>query len=315
MLQVLLIDPFPDNMLDALRAIPVAVTYLPGCDRAEALAALAEAEVLVLNSKINVDAEVVAAGKKLRMVCRAGVGMDHFDLKALEAAGILAVNTPGANADTVAEQAIGMLLSLMHRVVRADAMVRRFEWKREINRGVELLGKTVGVIGYGHTGSAVARKLSGFGCKVLAYDKYKTGFTAGHVQECDYETLLRESHVITFHVPLTAETKGWIGEKFLGSLPHPVWLLNLSRGAVADLPPLIKALRDGRVRGAGIDVLPNEKLNQLTQAEREVYEELFALDNVILTPHIGGWSFESLDRINFRIVEEIAALAGGLSRK
>jgi D-3-phosphoglycerate dehydrogenase len=309
MLRVLLIDSFPDNMLEALRAIPVTVSYHPDWERAEVIPALAETDVLVLNSKIKVDAEVIAAGKNLRMVCRAGVGMDHFDLASLEKAGIAAFNTPGANADSVAEQTLAMMLSLMHCVVRADDLVRRFEWKREMNRGVELLGKTVGVIGYGHTGSAVARKLSGFGCKVLAYDKYKTGFSAAHVQECDYETLLRESHVITFHVPLTPETEGWIGEKFLRELTRPVWLLNLSRGAVTNLPPLIDALKDGRVLGAGIDVLPNEKLHQLSAPERKLYEELFALGNVILTPHIGGWSFESLDRINFRIVEEIAKLA------
>jgi D-3-phosphoglycerate dehydrogenase len=307
-LRILLIDPFPENMLSALRSLNVTVDYAPTWDRARILQELPEVDVLVLNSKINVDAEVASIGKRLRLVCRAGVGMDHFDLDALEKAGIRAFNTPGANADSVAEQTLGMMLSLMHRISRADQQVRRFEWKREPNRGVELLGKTVGVIGYGNTGSAVARKLAGFGCRVLAYDKYKQGFGHSHVTECGIDQLIQESHVLTWHVPLTHETRGWIGADLLGKLPRPVWLLNLSRGSVADLPSLIAALRDGRVLGAALDVLPNEKLQELSAEERKTYEELFALDNVILTPHIGGWSFESLDRINFRIVEEIAAL-------
>lgn len=304
-MNILLIDPFPEQMLNAIRALGANVEYHPALSRAEILQRLPWAHVLVLNSRIRVDAEAISVGKNLKLVCRAGVGMDHFDLNALEKAGIIAFNTPGANADSVAEQTIGMLLSMMHWIPRADRQVRNFQWMREMNRGSELLGKTVGVIGHGATGSAVARKLAGFGCHVLAYDKYKTGFQDSHVTEGSYDTLFAQSDIITFHVPLTDETRGWVNEKFISSLPRPVWLLNLSRGPVVELPALLSGLKNGKVRGAAIDVLPNEQLDQLNDVERSLYEELFSFENVILTPHIGGWSFESLGRINGRIVEEI----------
>jgi D-3-phosphoglycerate dehydrogenase len=266
---------------------------------------VADTEILILNSKVNVDARLLAAAPHLRMVCRAGVGMDHFDLPLLESKGILAVNTPGANAIPVGEQTVGMLLCLLHHIARADRQVRAFQWLREENRGTELHAKTVGIIGFGHTGSAVARNLSGFGCRILAYDKYKQGYAPAYVQESNLEQITAEADVLTFHVPLTPETQGWGSADFLGRFRKPIYLLNLSRGPVVPLAGLLAAMQAGDVVAAGLDVLENEKMETLTPAQRSAMEALMASNRVVFTPHIGGWSHESYARISDEIVRQV----------
>ena len=237
--------------------------------------------------------------------------MDHFDLPLLAAKGIYAFNTPGANAIPVAEQAVGMLLCLMHNIARADRQVHAWQWRREQNRGTELYGKTVGIIGYGNTGSAVARCLSGFGCRVLAYDKYKYGFGNGQVQEASLAEIQTNADILSLHIPLTEETDGWVDAAFLSRFAKPIWLLNLARGPIVPLAGLVDALASGQVIAAGLDVLENEKLPTLTPTQKAAMEELFQNERVIFTPHIGGWSHESLDRINDRIVEGIAEFLSG----
>jgi D-3-phosphoglycerate dehydrogenase len=305
-MNILLIDPFPPKMLAQLRDLGHPVSYQPDWTKQEVMAHLGEVDILVMNSKVNADADLIAAGPNLKMVCRAGVGMDHFDLPLLERRGILAFNTPGANAIPVAEQAVGMLLSLLHNIVRADQQVHRWQWRREENRGTELHGKTVGIIGYGNTGSALARCLSGFGCRILAYDKYKFGFGTPLIKEVTLDQIHAEADILSLHIPLTEETSGWVDAKFLAEFVKPIWLLNLSRGPIMPLEGLIAALAAGHVMAAGLDVLENERLDQLTPVQKARLETLFADQRVIFTPHIGGWSHESLDRINDRIVEGIA---------
>ncbi len=281
--------------------------YQPDWVRADILPALADVEVLVMNSKTNVDRELLDAAPQLKLLCRAGVGMDHFDLSLLKERGIKVVNTPGANAKPVGEQAVGMLLSLLHHIHEADAEVRNFQWLREQNRGTELGGRTVGIIGFGNTGSHFAHCLSGFGCRILAYDKYKTGYAPQGVEEVELETLFEHCDVLSLHIPLTAETHGWVNEAFFDRFRQPIWFLNLARGPIAPLTGLIKSLDKGQVIAAGLDVLENEKLGKLSEAERERLENLFSRKTVIFTPHIGGWSHESLERINNWLVREILA--------
>lgn len=305
-MHIVMIDHFPESMRKRMADLPARLSYLPDADRNAVVDILPDTDVLVMNSKVRVDAELLSHAPRLRMLCRAGVGLDHFDLPLLEKMGVQVVSTPGANADTVAEQTIGTLLALMHRIAAADRQVRRFEWRREENRGTEVMAKNVGIIGYGNCGSRVARRLNDFGCRILAYDKYKHGFAAGFTEECGLETLMREADILSLHVPLTAETRNWINDDFFAALHKPVWLLNLARGPIVDLAALLRALDSGAVRGAGLDVLPNEKLDRLSSEEKALYEDLFSRDNVIVTPHIGGWSHESLERINSRIVNAVA---------
>jgi D-3-phosphoglycerate dehydrogenase / 2-oxoglutarate reductase len=306
-MNLLLIDPFPERMLAQIAALGHPWRYEPDWAKAEVYAHLAEVDILVMNSKVNADAELLGHGPRLKMICRAGVGMDHFDLPLLAERGIEALNTPGANAIPVAEQAVGMLLCLMHNIARADRQVHAWQWLREENRGTELYGKTVGIVGYGNTGTALSRCLSGFGCRVLAYDKYKTGFGSAVVQEASLEQIFEEADILSLHVPLTEETEAWVDADFLSRFAKPIWLLNLARGPIVPLQGVIDALENGHVIAAGLDVLENEKLHTLTVDQGNRLASLFARDRVIFTPHIGGWSHESLDRINDRIVEGIAA--------
>lgn len=305
-MNILLIDHFPEQMLAKLRTLGHPLRYEPDWNKQEVFAHLADVDILIMNSKVNADAELLAHGPRLKMICRAGVGMDHFDLPLLEEKGIEAFNTPGANAIPVAEQAIGMLLCLMHHIARADRQVHHWQWLREENRGVELFDKTVGIIGHGNTGSALSRRLSGFGCKVLAHDKYKAGFGAAHVQESSLEEIFEQADVLSLHVPLTEETESWVDAGFLRRFRKPIYLLNLARGPILPLAGLITAMEEGAVIAAGLDVLENEKLATLTGAQRASMQRLFESDRVIFTPHVGGWSHESLQRINDRIVLGVA---------
>ncbi len=295
-MKILIIDPFPEEFIKALYSLPAEIVYVPNIQRNEVLNELADTTILVLASKVKVDSHLVEYAPSLKLVLRGGVGMDHIDVDMLASKGIEAKNTIGANANAVAEHAVGMLLGLLHNISKADREVRQFKWLREKNRGWELKDRTVGIIGYGHTGSALARRLSGFSCRIIAYDKYRSFFGSNMVEEVSLNQVMDESEIISMHVPLTKETHYWIDRDFFDQLSHPILLLNLSRGPVVHLPSLLDALDDGKVLGAALDVLENEKLDKLSPEQTIWYNKLFEKNNVILTPHIGGWSVES--RIN-----------------
>ncbi|MCL4105930.1 UNVERIFIED_CONTAM: hypothetical protein GTU68_012568 [Idotea baltica] len=199
-----------------------------------------------------------------------------------------------------------MLLSLLHNIHTAHDEVRQFQWNRESNRGLELANRTVGIIGFGHTGSACARNLSGFGCRILAYDKYKKGYAPDYVEESSLENLYLNCDVLSLHLPLTDETKGWINADFLSRFDSPLYLLNLARGPIVPLVGLIEAIDKGDVVAAALDVVENEKFDHLSEAERERLQGLFDSKKVVFTPHIGGWSHESLQRINDAMVEAVS---------
>lgn len=302
-MNILLIDSFSDKLIAELKAIATKVTYLPHATKSEILAILPNYHALILNSKIHIDKEVIDIATNLKLIIRAGVGLDHFDLPYLTQKGIEALNTAGANADSVAEHAIGMLLALRHNIVQANAEVKQFIWNREANRGGEIGGKTIGIIGYGHTGSAVARKLQGFNCKIIAYDKYKTGFGNAYVKETDMKTLFSQSDIVSLHIPLSDETRNLANTTFFNSFQKNITFLNLSRGDIIVLEDLITALDLGKVQAAALDVLENEHFFNLTERQKSLYNILFANKKVILTPHIGGWSFESKDNIEKMILE------------
>lgn len=307
-LRILVVDRFPANFLDSLGKLSGKCRFLLESKAAEALEALPWAEVLIVNSKIRLDRAAIDSAPDLKLVCRAGVGLDHIDQEYLVAKGIRLVNTPGANARPVGEQAIGMLVGLMHRIYPANSEVRNFEWKREANRGTELGGKTVGIIGYGNTGRAFAACASGFGVRQLAFDKYKSGFSDALVMESNMNEIFLEADILTLHVPLTEETHFLANDEFFARFRKPIWFLNLSRGPVVKTRALVDALKEGKVLGAGLDVLEVEKFASMGTEFRADFEALREMDNVILTPHVGGWSHESLRRINDRLLEAVASL-------
>ncbi len=255
---------------------------------------------IVINSRIVVDQAFLAAAPGLKFVARLGSGLDIIDLPAAKARGVEVISSPLGNANAVAEHALGMLLALANKLLKADAEVRQFVWKREANRGFELEGKTIGIIGFGHTGPAFARKLLGFDCKVLVYDKYVQTIDANrfpHVTLCGLADLLAQADIISIHLPLTEETRYFVDATFLEQAKPGLILINTSRGGVLHTESLLKSLEEGKLGGACLDVFENEKPRTYSFEERAMYTELNSMEQVILSPHVAGWTHESKEKI------------------
>jgi D-3-phosphoglycerate dehydrogenase / 2-oxoglutarate reductase len=278
----------------------------PDISREQALTLIAEYEGLAIRTKFLVDREVIDAGTRLKFIARAGAGMDNVDEEYARSKGIACINAPEGNRDAVAEHAIGMLLSLMVNLRKGDTEIRNGIWDREGNRGWELRGKTVALIGYGNTGRAMARKLSGFDVDVIAFDKYKTGYSDAYVKEMSMEQVVKNADVISFHIPLTRETRQLVDEEYLYHFKKPVFLINTSRGEIANTEAILKGIASGRILGAGLDVLESEKFPALS--EKPWFNELIRSDRVILSPHVAGWTFDSYRKISGVLAEKLKNL-------
>lgn len=307
---ILIADDLHPSMFDMLQAAGLSYRYEPTFKRADLLAHIAEYEGLIIRSKTFIDEEVFQKATKLRFIGRAGAGLDLIDLEAAQKYGVRVFAANEGNRDAVAEQAVGMLLGLFANIAKADREVRRGIWDREGNRGIELMGKTVGLIGFGFNGSATAQRLSGFGCKVLAYDKYLVNYGNAHAQEATLEAILAQADVISLHVPLTEETRLMVNEVFVARVTKPFFLMNVARGEIVDLQAVVEGLKSGKIRGAALDVLENEKLKTLTPAQQTAFDYLRTSDRVLLTPHIAGWTQESYAKINEALMKQIRAYLG-----
>ena len=306
----LIIDEMHPSLLPLLAGIGVEGDYQPTLKAAEVPAALAARPYagLMVRSKMQITSALLAHGPQLRYVARAGAGVDNIDVAALAAAGVVLLNAPEGNRDAVGEFAVGALLALLRHTITADAEVRRGEWRREANRGEELGPKTVGILGYGHQGRAFARRLRGFGCRVLAHDTDPTVFADGNAELVPLAELQARAEVLSVHIPYTAANDKFVNEAFIQAFAQPFWLLNTARGDVLDLAALVSALESHHVRGAALDVLENEKLATLTPAQRARFDYLAQTPNVVLSPHIGGWTHQSYVRINEVLVAKIEKL-------
>jgi len=293
---ILIVDDLHPIFIEQVEALGYICNYQPTIKLEEALAILPQYEGLVIRSKFQVTAEIIDAAANLRFIARAGAGMDNIDEAYAIKKGITLINAPEGNMDAVGEHAIGLLLSLMNNLTRGDAEIRNRLWQREANRGYELKGRTVGIIGYGHMGQSFARKLKGFEVNVIAYDKYKTGFSDIYAREVSMEEIVKHSDVLSLHVPLTAETKGLVNDEYLFHFKKPIFLLNTSRGNVAETQAVLNGIRQGKILGAGLDVLETEKFPAL--AEQTWFNELKNNPQVILSPHVAGWTFESYRKIS-----------------
>lgn len=292
---VLIVDDIHAVFMDKLRAAGIPFDYLPAIGKDEALQRIPRYTGLVIRSKFKVDAAFLDAAPHLQFIARGGAGMDNIDEGYALNKRITLLNAPEGNRDAVGEHMIGMLLSLMNNLTRGNAEVKNGLWRREENRGLELGGRTVALIGYGNNGQAMARKLSGFGVTVIAYDKYKSGFSDAYATEVSMEEVVKRADVLSLHIPLTYETRGLIDDEYLLHFRKPIFFLNGARGEIVQVPAILKALDAGKVLGAAFDVLPVEKFPGLTQ--QPWFVPLISRQNVILSPHVAGWSVESYFKI------------------
>ncbi|WP_149867194.1 NAD(P)-dependent oxidoreductase [Solirubrum puertoriconensis] len=309
MIRCLVIDEMHSSLKSLLREIGVQIDYEPDLLPAEVPAALAEKpyEGLIVRSKVRVTADLLRHGKHLRFVARAGAGVDNIDIAAMEAAGLALLNAPEGNEQAVGEFAVGLLIGLLRKVASADVEVRRGEWHREANRGYELQARTVGIVGCGHMGRSFARCLRGFGCEVLGYDNDPAVQPTDYLPLVPLEELQQRCDVLSVHIPYSAANHNFINEALLRGFQRPLWLLNTARGEVLDHAALVLLLREGKLRGAALDVLDNERLGALKPEQQARFEYLRKANNVVLTPHVGGWTHESYQRINQVLVRKIEA--------
>lgn len=282
------------------------VDDLPKISRAETLAVIGGYQGIAVRTKFRIDRELMEAAPDLKFIARAGAGLDNIDEACALERNISLLNAPEGNRDAVGEHAIGMLLSLINNHRKADAEVRKGIWDREGNRGWELKGKTVGIIGYGFMGSSLARKLSGFEVRVIAYDKYKTGFSDAWATECSMEEIVKHSDVLSLHIPLTAETRQLVNAEYLFHFKKNIFLLNTARGEVVDTAAVLDGISSGKILGAGLDVLEVEKFPAL--GSQSWYPALKDSSKVILTPHVAGWTVESYRKISEVLADKLALL-------
>lgn len=303
--KVLFIDTAHPVLEQDLTSYGFKCEYFPNFSKEEYANIIAEYFGIIIRGKMKLDGEILSQATKLKFIGRVGAGMENIDVEFAESSGIACLNAPEGNRDAVGEQAIGMLLMLMNHLRKADREVRRGIWLRAENRGTEIKGKTVAIIGYGNMGAAFAQRLKGFGCRVIAYDKYKTNYSDNYVEQADMATVFEEADILSLHVPLTNETTFLLIDSYLSKFKNNIFLINTSRGKVVKTADLVKNMKSGKVMGAALDVLEYEKLSFEdidTNSLPEDFSYLIHSDSVVLSPHIAGWTHES----NYKLAKTIA---------
>ena len=263
---------------------------------------------IVIRSRFNIDKQFLDAAKNLKFIARVGAGLESIDTDYAEQVGIKLIAAPEGNRNAVGEHSLGMLLSLFNKLNKADREVKNGLWNREANRGIELEEKTVGIIGYGNMGKAFAKKLKGFDCEVFCFD-IKENVGDENAKQVSLKELQQKTDVLSLHTPWTPLTDKMVNSEFINSFTKPFWLINTARGKSLVTADLVSALKSGKILGAGLDVLEFEKLSFETLFDSDnlpnSLKELFAMDNVILSPHIAGWTVESKEKLAKVIAEKI----------
>jgi D-3-phosphoglycerate dehydrogenase len=309
--RIIIVDEMHSSIQPGLEQIGCEVDYKPDITRAELLERIEHYFGIIIRSKTTLDQELLDKAIQLRFIARAGAGVDKIDMDICQKRGIRILNAPEGNRDALGEHAVGMLLALLNKIHTADSQIRHGIWDREGNRGIEIQGKTIGIMGYGNMGSAFARRLASFDCTLLAYDKYKKEYSDAVVKECEMEEIYSLSDILSLHVPLTDETYQFYNTNFFQRFEKSIYLVNTARGSILPIKDLINLLDEGKILGAALDVLENEKISVLSGLEKQFFKNLISRDNVILTPHVGGWSVESYKKINDVLMGKIKTLLSG----
>lgn len=292
---------------ERLRQSGYEVVMLPEPDEATLLSKIGQFEGLIFTTYTKVNQALLDAALRLKFAGRVGSGLENVDLVYAADKGVMVFNSPEGNANAVGEHTLGLLLAVFNHIVRANAELKQGIWKREANRGLELDGRTVGIVGFGHTGSAFARKLRGFDVEILAYDKYKSGFGGGQIVESSMEEIAEKADAISFHVPYTPETHHMMDQSFFQRLSKQPVILHTCRGEVMDTVAALDALEKGKIYGLGIDVFEDEPWTNASKVSYEVYHQLWQHPRVVATPHIAGWTVESKELLASVLMDKIEA--------
>lgn len=305
MKKVLIVDYVHEIMISNFEQAGYICDYFPDYESQDVLKIISNYEGIIINSKTPIYKEQIDLAAKLEFIGRLGSGMEIIDVEYANTKEIKSFSVPEGNKDAVAEHAIGMLLSLFNNLNRADAEVRRYDWQREKNRGIELGGKTLAIIGYGNTGKALAKKLSGFDLEILAYDKYLKDYSDEYAKESSMEEIFKKANIVSFHLPLTPETNYLCDSDYVQKFEKNVFIINTARGKLINLKNILFLLKSGKILGMCLDVFENEKSKTFIDNERSMYDELYASEAVVLSPHVAGWTFESKYKIAKYLSEKI----------
>lgn len=304
--RVLIVDEMHKSILPLLRDEGYDPVYNPEISREEILKIIPDFKGLIIRSKTRVDKELVDLATNLEFVARAGAGLDKLDEAYLKSKDIVIVNAPEGNRDALAEHTTGLLLSVLHRLNFSYEQIRKGKWDREGNRGIELKGKVVGIYGVGFMGKAFAKKLAGFRCEVIGYDKYHA-FEDEFVRQVSLDELFKRTEILSIHIPLNDETRYLFDKSYLSKFENLKIILNTARGEILRTSDLVELLNEDGIYGAGLDVLENEKPETYNASEKELIKQLVNHPNIVITPHVGGWTFESYQRINEVLVKKLRA--------
>lgn len=304
-IRCLIVDDLDAVIFKYLDEAGISYTYQPEWPKEKCIQELVHYEGLIIRSKFKVDKAIIETCPKLQFIGRAGAGVDNIDKECLHEKGIALFHASEGNRVAVGEQTVGVILALLNNIIKADKEVKNDLWLREENRGYELESMTVGIIGYGNMGRETSKRLGAFGCKIIAYDKFRRNYASKYAEQVSLEQLQEEADIISLHIPLDEYSKGWVNKDFINAVSKPFWLVNTARGEIVQLKDLVEALKNGKVRGAALDVLENEKLSTFTDEQKQIFNELKKNNQVILTPHIAGWTFESYRKISEVLGEKI----------